>query len=85
MHSVHGCDAFQRPEAEGDGENRADRALQERMMNRVNQIMRAAFTYGGEVMIENLRHSDYWKHAFITDFEKSFPDGRIWRDVELNM
>ena len=47
--------------------------------------MRAAFTYGGEVMIENPRHSDYWKQAFIADFEKFLPEGRVWRDVELNM
>jgi hypothetical protein len=65
--------------------NRADWALQEQMMKRVNQKMRAAFTYGGEVMIENPQHSDYWKQAFIADFEKSLPDGRVWHDVELNM
>ena len=76
---------FNRGKPKVMAKNREDRALQEKLMRRVNQIMRAAFTYGGEVMIENPRHSDYWKQEFIADFEKSLPEGRVWRDVELNM
>ena len=74
---------FNRGKPKVMAKNREDRALQEKLMKRVNQIMRAAFTYGGEVMIENPRHSDYWKQAFIADFEESLPEGRVWRDVEL--
>ena len=54
-------------------------------MAHVNAVLRAAWTYGAEAIIENPWHSYFWKQKFCEQMKDDLPAGRAWRDIKLNM
>ena len=61
------------------------RAEQEKIMERVGAMIRAVFSYGGHVMVENPLSSAFWKQDFIGSIRSKTPSTRIWRDVVVNL
>ena len=54
-------------------------------MERVGAMIRAVFSYGGHVMVENPLSSAFWKQDFIGSIRSKTPSTRIWRDVVVNL
>jgi hypothetical protein len=60
------------------------RAEQTNVMQCVNVIIRAVWSYGGHVIIENPRHSLFWKQEFCDDMQKGMPPTHTLRDFTVN-
>ena len=61
------------------------REIQRRMMSRMTNVLKAIFMYGGHVMIENPRYSEFWDQDFVKEWDDILPTGHAWRNIELDM
>ena len=46
-----------------------DRAIQTKLMMKLNDIVHIIMSYGGHVLIENPTHSKFWKQVFMKRIE----------------
>ena len=61
-----------------------ERAIQTKLMMKLNNIVRIIMSYGGHVLIENPTHSKFWKQSFMKRIEQTIAETRTARSFLLN-
>ena len=61
-----------------------DRAIQSKLMTKMNDIMCIIILYGGHVLIENPTHSNFWKRTFFKRLELTVAEAHCARLFLLN-
>ena len=61
-----------------------DRAIQSKLITKMNDILRIIMSYGGHVLIENPTYSKFWKQMFFKRLELTVAETHCARSFLLN-